>query len=113
MNILMFIENSPEPKTMNNSSLVAFCIAAAASGAVHAYEEASNVAVQRVVASIKADVASQFDCVSDDDTHRFEVPPAPAAAPRLSAKDLAAADKENRQRVARVARELRSTSQAR
>lgn len=98
---------------MKNSSLLAFCIALASSGAVHADQVASNAAIQRVVASVKADIASQFDCVSDDDSHRFQVPPAPAAETRLSAKDHAAADKENRQRLARVARELRSTSQPR
>ena len=98
---------------MKNSSLAALCIGLAASGIAHADEPASRVAIQRVVASIQADVASQYDCFGDDDAHRYQAPVAPTVANTGAAASLALAAKQNRQRLARIERELRSTPPAR
>ena len=95
---------------MKNSSLVALCIALAGNGMASADELAPSVAVQRVVASIRADAASEFDCVADDDSHRYQAPPAPQAVVPASPAVLAAAEKRNRQHLARIERELRNTS---
>lgn len=98
---------------MKNSSLLALCVAMAASALAAADELAPGLAVQRVVASIRADAASAFDCVADDDTHRYQAPPATPVANPVPAAGLAAAEKQNRLRIARVERELRASPSAR
>lgn len=110
---MTFILPLPKPKTMKKSSLATLCIAMAASGLAGAYEMAPSAAVQRVVASIRADVASEFDCVADDDSQRYRTPPAAPVANAAPAGGLAVAEKQNRLRIARVERELRNSLPAR
>jgi hypothetical protein len=110
MNVLIFVPPLPEPETMKKCSFVALCIAIVGNSAATADEMAADAAVQRVVASIRADAASESDCVADDDSQRFRAAPVPLTANRGSASALAAAAHQNRVRLARIERQLRSPS---
>jgi len=93
---------------MKTRYLVVLCIALGMSGLLRADERASHAAGQRVVASIKVDLASDIDCVSDDDLHRYQTPPGPALAHQVAGTDTAATARPGRKRLARIEREARS-----
>jgi hypothetical protein len=113
MELLNFIPSLPESKNMKRHSLVALCIVVFACGAACAEDQSAGAVVQRVVAAIKTDIASEFDCVADDDLHRFRAPPAAATATPVSSSGLAAAAKQDRARMARIERQLRTSPTAR
>jgi hypothetical protein len=87
---------------------VVLCIALGASGLLRADERASHAAGQRVVASIKVDLASDIDCVSDDDLHRFHTLPGPSLAHQAPGPEAASTARPSRKRLARIERETRS-----
>ena len=98
---------------MKTRSLAALAFSISAYGVVHAGEPAADAAVQRVVAAIKFDLASEFDCAADDDRHRFRTPPAAVSVIPVSTSGLAAAAKQDRVRMARIERQLRNSPTAR
>ena len=105
----MFALPLPEPKIVKKRSLVALYLTVCACSVACADEQASGAPVQRVVAAIRADIASEFDCVADDDLHRFRAPPAAVTAIPMSPSGLAAASKQDRARMARIERQLRTS----
>lgn len=111
--MLNFIPLQPEPKNMKTRSLVALALAIFASGLAHAGEPVADAVVQRVVAAIKSDLASEFDCAADDDRHRFREPPAAVSVAPVPSSGMAAAARQDRLRMARLERQLRGSSTAR
>lgn len=111
--MLNFIPPLPEPKKMKARTLVALGFAFSACGVAHAGEPVADAVVQRVVAAIKSDLASEFDCAADDDRHRFREPPAPVSVTPVPSSGLAAAARQDRLRMARIERQLRDSSTAR
>lgn len=102
----------PEPNTMKKRFLVAFCVVVAASGMARADKMGSDQAVQRVVATIRADIASEGDCIADDDLHRFQLLTAAPARTQASPAGPAAAKQAQAQeqaRMARIERQLRGS----